>query len=59
MFDQSKYITLSVRQNALEKMVKRDKHTNLTHLQALQENSHELLAQLIEMKEENNHGEEN
>lgn len=55
MFDQSKYITLSVRQTALEKMVKRDKHVNLEHLNALQDNTHELLAQLIEMKEENNY----
>lgn len=44
-----------MRQNALEQMVKRDKHANLTHLQALQDNTHELLAQLIEMKEENNY----
>ena len=55
MFDQSKYITLSVRQTALEKMVKRDNHVNLEHLNALQENTHELLEQLISKKEENNY----
>ena len=55
MFDQNKYITLSMRQNALEQMVKRDKHVNMDHLRVLQDNTHELLAQLIEMKEENNY----
>ena len=55
MFDQNKYITLSMRQNALEQMVKRDKHVNIDHLRVLQDNTHELLAQLIEMKEENNY----
>lgn len=55
MFDQSKYITLSVRQNALEKIVKRDKHVNMDHLRVLQDNTHELLEQLISKKEENNY----
>lgn len=59
MFDQNKYVTLSMRQNALEQMVKHDKHINMDHLRVLQDNTHELLAQLIEMKEENYHGEEN
>lgn len=34
-------------------MVKRDNHVNLEHLNALQENTHELLEQLISKKEEN------
>ena len=55
MFDQNKYVTLSMRQNALEQMVKHDKHINMDHLRVLQDNTHELLAQLIEMKEENNY----
>lgn len=53
MFDQNKYITLSMRQNALEQMVKRDKHVNMDHLRVLQDNTHELLEQLISKKEEN------
>ena len=55
MFDQNKYITLSMRQNALEQMVKRDKHVNVEHLKVLQDNTHELLEQLISKKEENTH----
>ena len=55
MFDQNKYITLSMRQNALEQMVKRDKHVNIDHLRVLQDNTHELLEQLISKKEENNY----
>lgn len=55
MFDQNKYITLSMRQNALEQMVKRDKHVNMDHLRVLQDNTHELLEQLISKKEENNY----
>ena len=44
-----------MRQNALEQMVKRDKHVNIDHLRVLQDNTHELLEQLISKKEENNY----